>query len=185
MGCAFVFSTHQPHASLPTDQWRVQRPPFFKGRSIFHGRRKSWSGIRTKSPKNRDEALDHNAGRPTFAGILRATCWAWARKSNRFFKLLEQPRVSELLAEIEEVRKRWHDQHRTGAAVGILPDAPNADARLRSSGGRKTGGTSSAIVGFKVVNVRLIPHISLVPLASLPVFQKTENSDDSVRILEK
>jgi hypothetical protein len=29
------------------------------------------------------------------------------------------------------------------------------------------------------------PHISLVPLASLPVFQKTENSDDSVSILDK
>jgi hypothetical protein len=39
-----------------------------------------------------------------------------------------------------------------------------------------------------LVNIAIdyfIPHISLVPLASLPVFQKTENSDDSVRILNK
>ena len=64
---------------------------------------------------------------------------------------------------------------------------------LRFNGGRITGVFLQGIevdempagAVQKKAEQLLETHISLVPLASLPVFQKTENSDDSVRILEK
>ena len=87
---------------------------FLHGALNFPRAAKILVGIRTKSPKNRDEALDHNAG-VDIRRNLESYMLGRGRRSNRFFKrFLEQPRVSELLAEIEEVRKRWHDQHRTG-----------------------------------------------------------------------
>jgi tetratricopeptide (TPR) repeat protein len=71
-------------------------------------------GIRTESPKDCDQAQDHNAG-VDICRDLESYLLERGRRSKRFFKdFLNRPHVIALLTEIEEVRRKWHDQHRTG-----------------------------------------------------------------------
>jgi tetratricopeptide (TPR) repeat protein len=71
-------------------------------------------GIRAKSPKNRDEARDHNTGVDLYrdlGGYLRKS----GRDARRFFKrVLKNPQVMKLIDELGAVTQRWRIQHGAG-----------------------------------------------------------------------
>lgn len=87
---------------------------FLHGALNFPRAARMLSGARTKSPKNHDEAEDHNTGVEidrNLAEFLRGR----GRRSRRFFRrVLSEPQVTSLLDEMEKVKERWHDQHRSG-----------------------------------------------------------------------
>ncbi len=72
------------------------------------------AGIRTPSPKNHEQARDHNAG----VGISRDLEGYFrqrGRRAKRYFKeFLNRSYVNALLSEIDDVKRKWHDQRRTG-----------------------------------------------------------------------
>ncbi|MHC1726154.1 MAG: hypothetical protein AB9866_09140 [Syntrophobacteraceae bacterium] len=71
-------------------------------------------GIHTSAPANHDDAVDHNAGIDICGDIGRYLSGS-GRKSTRFFKrFLEHPRISELLGEIDEVKRVRREEHHTG-----------------------------------------------------------------------
>ncbi len=71
-------------------------------------------GIRTASPKDYNQGRDHNAG-VDISRDLEGYMLQRGRKAKRFFKeFLNNSHVNALLTEIEEVKRKWHDQHRTG-----------------------------------------------------------------------
>jgi hypothetical protein len=71
-------------------------------------------GLRTSSPKNREESVDHNAGVDLLRDLDRYLQGAGRRSRRSFRRLVEHSEVGALLTEIEEVKKRWYEQHRTG-----------------------------------------------------------------------
>ncbi len=71
-------------------------------------------GIQTSSPKNRNEADDHNAGVGMHRDISRYLSKR-GRKAARFFeRFVEHPRVRALVEEIEEAGRRREEESRTG-----------------------------------------------------------------------
>jgi hypothetical protein len=70
-------------------------------------------GLRTRRPRTSHEVRDHNVGVGE-RDDLEAFLQRQSRASRKFFrKILEDPQVVELLEELADVRKRWHDT-RTG-----------------------------------------------------------------------
>jgi tetratricopeptide (TPR) repeat protein len=87
---------------------------FLHGALNFPRAAKMVAGLRTSSPKNHEESRDHNAGVDILRNLDRYLQGA-GRKSRRSFKrLVEDPEVGALLTEMESVKKRWYEQHRTG-----------------------------------------------------------------------
>jgi hypothetical protein len=72
------------------------------------------AGLWTSSPKNREESLDHNAEVALLRDLDRYFHGAGRRSRRSFKRMVEDSEVGALLTEIEEVKKRWHEQHRTG-----------------------------------------------------------------------
>lgn len=87
---------------------------FLHGALHFPRAARSLVGIRTKSPKDHEEARDHNAGvdmKRNLDKYLRGR----GQRSRRYFKcVLSHPQAATLLEEMEKVVERWHDQRRTG-----------------------------------------------------------------------
>ncbi len=87
---------------------------FLRGALNYPRAARILAGIRTESPKGYDQAQDYNAG-VDISRNLESYLLERGRRSKRFFKdFLNRPHVIALLTEIEEVRRKWHDQHRTG-----------------------------------------------------------------------
>ena len=71
-------------------------------------------GMRTRAPRGCEQARDHNAGVDMYRD-LKKYLLGRAQQAKRFFKgLLKTPQVSALVAELEAVRKRRQEQHRSG-----------------------------------------------------------------------
>lgn len=87
---------------------------FLHGALSFPRAAKILVGIHTSSPRNHDEAVDHSAG-IEIQKDLKEYLSGSARKSIRIFKcVFDHPRVSKLLSQMEEVKRRWGQQYRTG-----------------------------------------------------------------------
>jgi tetratricopeptide (TPR) repeat protein len=72
------------------------------------------TGVPTTSPQNYDQARDHNAG-VDISRNLEGYFHQRGRRAKRLFKeFVNNPHVNALLTEIEEVRREWQDQRRTG-----------------------------------------------------------------------
>ena len=86
---------------------------FLHGALNFPRAAKILVGIRTNSPKNSDEVVDHNAGVDIRRDLGRYLCGR-GRNSVRFFnRFLDHPRVNELLREMDEVGRKWGEERQT------------------------------------------------------------------------
>lgn len=95
-------------------QIEYARSSFLHGALNYPLAAKILAGIRTVSPKGYDQARDHNAG-VDMCRDLEGYFQQRGRRAKRFFEeFLNDSQVNAILTEIEEVRMKWHDQHRTG-----------------------------------------------------------------------
>lgn len=114
---------------------------FLHGTLNFPRAAKMLVGIRTDSPTNRDEAVDHNAGFDIHRNLKRYLTGR-GRKAIAFFnRFLNHPRVSKLISEIEEVKRKWGEEHRTGERSAfdrmMLMQTPEFAAREGKEPGRE------------------------------------------------
>jgi hypothetical protein len=71
------------------------------------------AGLKTAGPTSYDEARDHNTG-VHLSRDLHEYLHGSRRRARTFLKrLLKDTHAAALLDEIQDVKKRWHEQHRT------------------------------------------------------------------------
>jgi len=99
-----LFELHRYHDAISS---------FLHGALNYPRAARILAGLKTPGPTSYDEARDHNTG-VYLSRDLHAYLHGSRRRARTFLKrLLKDTHAAALLDEIQDVKKRWHEQHRT------------------------------------------------------------------------